>query len=523
MIGRYLSHSILVAGAVAFVLVLVLPAIALIFQLAANWGVGSEWLWPSARQWGLLLKTVVLGAMASASALLLSLPGAYVVGRIGKVANAPLLACLLILPLMLPPMVYAFGWERLLGGQWSRQWSPLARCVWVWASWAWPIPALILGAGWSRLGRDAYEAALLVTSAPSAFCRIVLPVLSRHVFISLLILFAVFCGEYSVPHSQGVFVIASDLLDTASYGERSRAVVEIVRGTAPSVGVILVLACLLRRWRRGFLPGVGLGGRIEPSRPSIRLTAVVTLIVVVTSILPVAVIAWRRTLLSDLVEAVATYSPELLGSLGVCVGAGVVAVLIGLGVMNAPRFRAPAIALSIVCGLAPGAVVGQAVLAAYQPVGRLHALPVVASVCEWVYNHWAIVVIGLSARFAWVGVFLAWLARASIPRPLLEQARLDGLAGRSGEIGLQVGYQWPALLSGVFLAGALSMAELAVVSMVQVPYPNMVAMILVEKFHRFETGMLASLSLLLVASVLPGAILMVVALRRRERSCVQRG
>jgi ABC-type Fe3+ transport system permease subunit len=391
--------------------------------------------------------------------------------------------------------------------------------LWIWASWAWPIPALILGAGWSRLGRDAFEAALLVTSAPSAFMRVVLPSLTRHAFIALLILFVIFLGEYSVPHAQGVFVIASDLLDTVSYGERGAAVLAVVRGTVPSLAVIFVLAWLLKRWRRGVLSDVEHGGRIESARPPLLLTVLVLTIVGVTTVLPLAVILWRVTLISDLAEALRTYSPELFGTLSICLAVGVVTTLVGLSIANARRIRGLAVALTIACGVVPGAAVGQAVLAAYQPSTSIHSLPFLADLSGWIYDHWPIVVIGLSARFAWLGALVGWLARASIPLPLLEQARVDGLSGRSEEIGLQVGYQWPALLSGIFLGAAMSMAELSVVSIVRVPYPNMVAMILIEKFHRFETGMLSALSLLLVASVLPGAILMFVALRRRDRSC----
>ncbi len=62
----------------------------------------------------------------------------------------------------------------------------------------------------------------------------------------------------------------------------------------------------------------------------------------------------------------------------------------------------------------------------------------------------------------------------------------------------------------------MALADVDVVAIVQVPSPHMVAAILIEKFHRFETGMLVALSLLMVASVAPGAILVAVILRRQN-------
>ncbi len=66
----------------------------------------------------------------------------------------------------------------------------------------------------------------------------------------------------------------------------------------------------------------------------------------------------------------------------------------------------------------------------------------------------------------------------------------------------------------MFVAASMAMADLAVVTLVEVPSLRMVATILVEKFHRFETGMLVSLSLWMAAAVAPGAILAWMALRR---------
>jgi hypothetical protein len=52
--------------------------------------------------------------------------------------------------------------------------------------------------------------------------------------------------------------------------------------------------------------------------------------------------------------------------------------------------------------------------------------------------------------------------------------------------------------------------------MLRVPAFNPVAHIVIEKFHRFEDGMLISLSLCLVSVAIPTALLLAWALRRRS-------
>ena len=60
----------------------------------------------------------------------------------------------------------------------------------------------------------------------------------------------------------------------------------------------------------------------------------------------------------------------------------------------------------------------------------------------------------------------------------------------------------------------MSMSDVPVLPREEVPSLPMVAKIVVEKFHRFETGMLVSLSLWTAASVLPGALVAFAVLRR---------
>ncbi|MCH8243344.1 MAG: hypothetical protein IH897_12155 [Planctomycetes bacterium] len=62
----------------------------------------------------------------------------------------------------------------------------------------------------------------------------------------------------------------------------------------------------------------------------------------------------------------------------------------------------------------------------------------------------------------------------------------------------------------------MSIADVATSSLVRVPSFSPIALILIEKFHRFEDGMLISLSVWLVGATLPATILLMLALRREN-------
>ncbi len=501
MIPRAIRITIFIFGLVLFGAVLVVPLGALVYRVAVSWQAPDGGYLPSARQWVLMGRTVGLSACGVLTAMVLALPGAYAVGRFGRVSRAPMLATLLIVPLLLPPMVFSFGWQRLLGahGPGMRDWGPLLRCVWVWGTWGWPIPALIIGAGWSRVGRAAYEAAILESSGGGAFLRAVLPSLRRHLVVSGLILFVLFVGEYSVPHSNGVIVVATELLTYV----QSASMAECLRQSVPMMVLVLSLLVAIRLVWPARVAQEHDERRVETSRPQALAWCAVLAVVVGTAVFPIAALAWRATLVGELFEAFSTYRAELLWSLAICAGVGLVAILIGVLVVGNRWLRWPGVGVVCVAGVWPGAVVGEGVLAAYQSV-------------DVVYNYWPILVIGLAARFAWIGVLSSWVASTAVARDVVSQAAIDGAGVAAARFSVQLRSQWPVLLAGWFVVAAVSLGDVAVVDIVQVPTPRMLATILIEKFHRFETGMLVSMSLLMVACAVPGAILMTVAFRRRS-------
>jgi len=496
VISRAVTSVLIATGWAVFLLAFVWPTAALILGSAAQGQPPDGGYTFSWRQWGLLWRSGEWSAVATVVCLILSLPGAYLIGQGRRMSRQPLVAASLLAVLLCPPMVFAFGWERLL----PHDFDPYLRCVAVWSLWAWPIPAWIIGAGWSRGGRQAFEAALLSTSHVRAFIHVALPSLIPHIALSALILFVVFFGDYGVPHACGLIVYTTELLGWAT--SSSRLIDVVWPAILPTAVTLLVLVVMFQLWRRCEADELGDATLID--RPSRLLQLVVFAIVVVSWLLPMGTLVVKLASTSVIVEALRTYGGDLTCSLAVAILSGIVAVGMGVGIA-ALRLPSVAVVWAVIFGALPGALIGESLVAAYN-----HPL------FGWLYDHWAIVALGYVARFGWIGLAIGMLVIPSRKDDLSAQARTDGATEADMISHLFIPMNWAILCGGVAVIAALSVADVATTSLVRVPTFNPIAHVVIEKFHRFEDGMLISLSLCLVSVAIPPALLLTWALRRRS-------
>ena len=541
-----------------FALAIGWPAVALIGRCVAQGEPPQGGFSFSTRQLGLLWRSVWLAASATALCVLISIPAAYVVGRVRRLSHRPLIAGLLMVVLLTPPMVCAFGWERVqalvtqyraasvevtvaidsarfspserprrlkpaaqVADDGAGKVSPLsfgaadsslrgqlnlanyARCIGVWALWAWPIPALLIGTGWARAGRPAFEAAVLATSAPSAFVRAVLPLLLRYIALSGAIVFILFFSDYGVPHACGVLVHATELLGWAQAS--SRTIDTVWPSTPGAVVVGLALTLIFIFWRRCSPSDNGLASTTSLAIPSLSLTGIAAACVVVSWLVPIGTLVVTHATPATMSEALNTYSPDLAWSLGLALLGGLVAVGMGLGITLSGRGGTVALVGTFVFGALPGALVGEGLIAAYNH-----------DATWWVYDDWPVLVLGYVARFGWVGMLTALFVIKHPRRQLVAQAQTDGADAGSILRHVQLSGGWPTLLGAIGVVAALALAEVATSSMVRVPRFSPVALVLIEKFHRLEYDMLVSLSVWLVAAAVPPAVLLTLAMRRRH-------
>ncbi len=479
----------LVSGAI-YLAAIVLPAVALVWTSIDQGLAPREGFIYSQGQVALLGRTFLLAL----SAALICIPPAVAAGVLACWRKPhPLSVAIVTAGLMCPPMVYSFGWLRLF----PPSLAPEIRCVAGWVLWAWPVAAIVIAAGWARAGKEAYQAATLSTSPLFAFIRVGLPALRPHIFLAAMLMFVLFSCDYGMPHGFGLRVYATELLAWAS---ESNNTIDVLWPAMLPLGITAIaLGAVLVAIRRCGFHESDRGGEIE-NRPGWRVAALICM----AAGWALPLIALSRPLTAKVFgETWRTYQMDLAASIG---GAGVAAMLImllGLGFVMIGRSRKSILFVAILLGALPGAVVGQALIAAYNGPSF-----------QWLYDHWPIVSLAYVARYAWVGLLACWVAASSRGNAITEQARMDG-ASESQVVRFILLPQHALLLLGVAaIVIAMAIGDVAASTLVRVPGYNPIAHVIIEKFHRFEDGMLISLSLMLVGISALGAGVIAWVLKR---------
>ncbi len=512
MIRRQAPLPIVLLAWAVFIAAVAWPTIALIARCFDQGRAPTDGYVPSGRQLGLLWRSLWMSGVATGLCLLLSLPTALAVGRKSRSAYRDLSAGLLLAVLLCPPMVYAFGWARILPATFSGEW----RCILVWVLWAWPIPAAVIGAGWARLGRAPYESAVLDAGAVKAILHVVVPSLLPHGALAGLLVFALLFSDYGVPHACGLIVFTTELL---GWADSSSVVLDTAwPAVLPALITGIALAAVALLWRRCAVDTGEEGAGDAPDRGSDVLVLVTIALVLVSWLLPIGTLVYKLGAVQPMIEAFRTYGKDLAWSLGTAFAAGLVAVGMGIGIAasrsydrlpGATRGAAPPLAglgWAVVFGALPGALIGVALVAAYNHEAS-----------AWVYDRWLIVVVSYVSRFGWIGLAVGFMLTRGTGSELADQARTDGASEWHVWTRLILPMQWPLLACAVSVVAALSVADVTASSIVRVPAFSPIAHVIIEKFHRFEDGMLISLSLWLIAAGLPAVGFLMVTLKRWSR------
>ncbi len=485
---RYGFH-ILITGlaTAAFVAAIAYPTAALIADCLRTGPAPKGGFEFGERLWGLLWRSLWMSCAAVSVCLTYSLPAIFVVGRAKETSSRGFLWMAAAL-LLCPPMVYVFGWDRVV----PVAVEPHLRCILVWALWAWPVPTVIIGWALARYRREYHDAALLETSAWKSFRHVALPNLRSHLALSAIVLFVLFFNDYGVPHACGLNVYATDLLGRAT---SSTHPANTLLPAIPSLGVTfvaLIVAVVL--WRRA--PGFDRPATTEPrvQTPTLAARSLVAVMFLVSWGVPIGALVVKLGS-EDLERALRTYWFDLLATVGVAAGGGLVVVLLAVGVWHVRWMRLSFLAWAVVWGVLPGALVGESLIAAYNK-------PALVSV----YAHWPILLMGHVARFAWIGLAVAAALHRRTDPALLDQAATDGAGAGDRLRYVILPTHWPMLAAAAGLVTVLGVAELPVTAMIRPPGFSPISLVIVEKFHRFEDGLLIALSLSLVALGLAAAV-----------------
>ncbi|MBI3835856.1 MAG: hypothetical protein HY287_16135 [Planctomycetes bacterium] len=488
MIARWLGKLAYASACLFFIIAFVIPAVFLVERCVAEASSSQYSFSISSRQLIILFRTIGLAACGALLACLLSVPAAISLGRVQIAAARPLTALLLI-ELLCPPIVYAFGWERLF----PRGFSGNARCVIVWGLWTWPIPAVVLSAAFVRIGVAAYEAASLETNSFRAFLFVVLPALRVHITASFLVLFVLFLGDTAIPSACALIVFPTELMGQASSSIR------LIDVAWPAVLVILpawTIVLILWRFRDAATEGEVTDDSHHGRRSVIILMAAI-LIFIVGTILPLATLCANHASFAALRRTLMIYGSDIFWSLFAAMAAGIAVALGGLIFAAGGRLLNVAAQWALLVGAVPGALIGAALIAAYNRL--LFGL---------IYDHWPIVTICYISKFGWIGGIAGYAVVSARKTGLLAQASLDG-ASESAQLWRVVApLHSRMLVACVTIVSALSLGEAATSDLVRIPAFQTAASILIEKFHRFEDEIVVGITLIITGLVVVASIVL---------------
>lgn len=481
---------LLLASGAIYLAAIVWPAVALVWSSIQQGVAPRDGFDFSQGQLALLCRTFFLAA----SAAFVCIPPALAAGVLaGSRRPRPLGIAVLAAGLMCPPMVYSFGWLRFF----PPRLAPEIRCVAGWVLWAWPVAAIVIAAGWARAGKEAYQAATLSTSAFSAFLRVGLPALRPHILLAMLLMFVLFFGDYGMPHGFGLRVYSTELLAWAS---ESNHTIDVLWPALLPVGITAIaLGALLVAIRRcGFHESQQTS---ELERRSVW-NALVLLMMAAGWALPLIALCKPLTP-AVFVETWRSYQADLAVSIGVAAVAALLIILLGIGFELIGHARKSILFAALLFGAFPGALDGQALIAAYN-----------GPASQWLYDHWPIISLAYVARYAWIGLLACWIAASSRGNATAEQARVDGATESQIARFILLPQYAPLLLGVAAIIMALAIGDVAASTLVRVPGYNPIAHVIIEKFHRFEDGMLISLSLILVGIAAFGSAVIAWGLRK---------
>ena len=385
-----------------------------------------------ARQRGLLLNSILLGAGAAALASVIGVPLGLLLARADLPAKR-LLRLVLVVPLVIPPYILALAWIYLGGsagllaqatGQdlLSDYTYSLAGAVVVLGISFYPLPMLATEAAARRVEARLEEAALMVAHPRLVLLRITLPLIAPHIAAAALVVFVLALSEFGVPGLLRVNVFTTEVFTAFA------ALYDF--GAATSLALPLLLVTLII----GFLVKLIIGDRLLVTRRGSRLglplelghwraPVVLGLLLLLTLfvITPLAALSLEAVKASRIVAAVTVSSAAIINSLVLAtVGATlIVAIAIFLGYSRARsriRLRGVADLVLIMVFAVPSTVVGVGLIGLWNRPGPLAS----------VYTSPAIIVVGYLARFLPVAALILAASVRQISTSFEEAAEVAG-------------------------------------------------------------------------------------------------
>jgi len=365
------------------------------------------------RFWPLLGNSVRLAAATTVVCGLIGIPIGVLFAKT-DLPLRPVFLWILTVPFVLPPYFMALGWSRLFTSQLL---FGIGGCVLVLSSVFLPITILLAAASSSAVDQRLEEAALLVSGWPRILRKITLPLSAPGILFSLVLVFLLSMGEFSVANFLRfpVLPVLSFTQFTASYnfGAATAAAVPLAAiafiGTLAETGFLKeqvytfrstgrALVIPLKRWKHVFifvLCGLCFG----------------------IVILPLYALFADAFSIDALQQAARLGRPSILRSVTYSAAAATMLMCLGflLGHFMQGRRRQVFNFLTLVLFSIPGTVLSIGLIRLWN-----------TSLTSLIYTTPAVLILGYTAQYCAVSTRLSVAGLLAIPPSFTEAARLSG-------------------------------------------------------------------------------------------------
>jgi iron(III) transport system permease protein len=515
-----------------------LPLIWLIVQIATNPHVLGELKVDPGFRYRLLARTLTFNMTAAAIAVALAIPAGLALGR-GRGLRSVLLWIALPIGLLLPSIVFAYGWKQFLRiiGVWyghsgiatqnAFDFAPasvpdILRCIWTLATWLWPLPAALMGLSLRRLDTQVQEQALL----DGVLWRITL----RHLIAPAL---AAFCictvlavQEFAVYEPTGISVVATEtrmVFETGAFSSPSNPITQTfgpvgargervdqdlvgVTGQAaraaaalatslPLLATMMLLALIAYTAARGLSVTEAVQVGPWPRALSTRGWVIALAWVVIVFTVGVPILAMFLSLKRHLspAEVYNEFAPQASGSIVIALTSGIVALCLALS--GALRRRPLAIVMGGLTFLIGGQMLAIALI-------RLYNRPALT----WVYNGLPIIVMAYVGRFGWLAMAAAGLSWSKPWRELRDLSSVDGATPAQTAWHVIWPLAWPILGASAMLVMILSLTEVPATVLISPQRPQPLIPMLMTWVHMLRYDAMIEGSLLICGMVIVLAI-----------------
>lgn len=485
--------------------------------------------------WRLLAKTVFLAAASGSVATLLAIAPAITLGAArGRLSRGALIT-LISLPVLTPSIVLGYGWTEIIHAlellPYPQSVADHARCVWMLATWLWPIPCGVLALSLSNLDRDLVDQARLDGALVRTITRRCAPALVAAMLLSTLLAMQ----EFSVFEPSGISVLSTEIrmiFETGRTSALDNPIQQLQGGMASQLGfgtqversamalgagipAIAIVATFLITASKLIARDTNHLLDTDPAPPPrLRLRAAALLtFVIMTIAFGVPLIGLIRGLprVFNPIAIGNDILPQLTCSLSIALGAGAIALLVGVLATVVPsRFALIAALCSFLVG---GQFLAIALLRVYgyhsPELGRLSPMRLVLdSNLAVVFAH--------VGRFGWIALLAGMSTHVGAYRSLRNQAAIDGAGAIRTALLVVLPRAWPVLLASALLVATLSLTEVPAAALLTPPSLIPMLMTFVH-MQRYGPMIEASLMMVFVIMLVSIAIQLLLALGRRRR------